>query len=87
MENCESVGFDFIANAYSLMTIVLVLLMLLIAATLLYRSIYRPIKTAALEIAGANDIKLLPGEDELSYLTDSVKKPYDNAFCHEALQG
>ena len=70
----ENVGFDFITNAYSLMTVVLVLLMLLIAATLLYRSIYRPIKTAALEIAGANDIKLLPGEDELSYLTDSVKK-------------
>ncbi len=70
----ESVGFEYINNAYSLMTVVLVLLLLLIAATLLYRSIYRPIKSAAMEIAGANNITFLPGEDELSYLTDSVKK-------------
>lgn len=70
----ESGGFDLLTNAYSLMTLVLVSLMLLIAASLLYRSIYKPIKTAALEIAGSNELNLKPGEDELSYLTDSVKK-------------
>lgn len=70
----ESVGFDYINNAYSMMTIVLVFLLLLIAATILYRSIYKPIKRAAMEIAGSNNIILKPGEDELSYLTDSVKK-------------
>ena len=65
-----SIAFEW---TYLMMFVVIILLLLLVAA-FVFRSIYKPIKTAALEVSRNNDQNLKPGEDELKYLTNSIKK-------------
>ncbi len=67
-------GFELFANAYYAVAFIVVVLLLMIAAILLFDSIYRPIRAAVKEIAISNKEELLPGEDELKYLTNSVKR-------------
>ena len=67
-------GIELFANAYYIIAFILIVLLLFFAATLLFNSIYKPIKTAIGEIEKSSDHKYVPGEDELLYLTNSVKK-------------
>ncbi len=67
-------GFELFANAYYAIAFIAVVLLLLVAATLMFNSIYKPIRSAVKEIADSNSEELLPGEDELKYLTNSVKR-------------
>ena len=66
----ESLVFEW---TYIMMFLIIILLLLLTAA-FVFRSIYKPIKAAALEISKNNDQNLRPGEDELKYLTNSIRK-------------
>ena len=65
---------ELFVNAYYLIAFLLIVLLLFFGATILFNSIYKPIQTAIGEIEKSSDYKLRPGEDELQYLTDSVKK-------------
>lgn len=67
-------GLELFVNVYYLIAFILIVLLMFFGATILFNSIYKPIQTAIGEIEKSSDLKLRPGEDELKYLTDSVKK-------------
>lgn len=67
-------GLEIFTNTYQVLGFVIVVLLLLLISIIVFYSIYKPIHAAASEIAKENAEQLLPGEDELKYLTNSVKR-------------
>ena len=64
---------EFFAGTY-LVTFIVIAVLLFVMSSLVFRSIYKPIQTAAIEVSRTNEQTLKPGEDELKYLTNSIKK-------------
>lgn len=65
---------DIYAGTYQILGFILVILLMFFVATLVFKSIYSPIKTAVNEISNSSEEHLRPGEDELKFLTNSVKR-------------